>query len=155
MVNALNQTIETELQSRLRILYVSRCPLRPPRPLRYRPVAVDSRCGSSLAQAYITFGLMNPHDPIFVAPPPTEIPDYVWSPRYSRPSWIPGRPVKTPKDTSRRIPHPNAETALKAAKKACREKAGRWFGSSPGPSGPIAFCVYEEGKVVERYFVGR
>lgn len=41
MVNALNQTIETELQSRLRILYVSPCPLRPPRPLRLRPVAVD------------------------------------------------------------------------------------------------------------------
>ena len=98
---------------------------------------------------------MNPHDSIFFAPPITEIPDYVWAPRYDRPSWIPGRPVKKPKDTSRRIPHPDAVTALKAAKKACREKAGRWFGRAPGPSGPIAFCVYEEGKVVERHFVGR
>ena len=41
---------------------------------------------------------MNPHEPIFVAPPITEIPDYVWSPRYDRPSWIPGRPVKKPTD---------------------------------------------------------
>ena len=65
-----------------------------------RPVTVDSRRGSTLAQACITFGPMNPHEPIFVAPPITEIPDYVWLPRYDRPSWIPGRPVKKPKDTS-------------------------------------------------------
>ena len=55
------------------------------------------------------------HEPIFVAPPITEIPDYVWAPRYNRPSWIPGRPIKKEKDT--------------------------------------AFCVYEEGKVVERHVV--
>ena len=80
---------------------------------------------------------MNPHEPIFVAPPITEIPDYVWSPRYDRPSWIPGRPVKKPKDTSRRIPHPDAESALKAAKKACREKVGRWCGrTSSQADGP-------------------
>ena len=146
------QDIEIEI-SLLRLYQA--CPLRPPRPLRHRPVAVDSRRGSTLAQACITFGPMNPHEPIFVAPPITEIPDYVWSPRYDRPSWIPGRPVKKPKDTSRRIPHPDAETALKAAKKACREKAGRWFGRVPEDSGPIAFLVYEDSKVVERHVVCR
>ena len=64
------------------------------------------------------------------------------------------RPAQKPKDTSRKIPHPDAETALKAAKKACREKSGRWFGRAEG-SGPIAFWVYEDGKVVERHIVGR
>ena len=98
---------------------------------------------------------MNPYEPIFVAPPITEIPDYVWSPRYGRPSCLSGRPIKKPIDTSRRIPHTNAETALRAAKKACREKTGRWFGRVPEGSGPIAFYVYEDGKVVERHVVGR
>ena len=50
---------------------------------------------------------------------------------------------------------PDAESALKAAKEACRQKAGRWFGSAPEGSGPISFCVYEDGKVVERHIVGR
>ena len=103
----------------------------------------------------ITFGRMNPHEPIFVAPPITEIPDYVWSRRYGRPSYLSGRPIKKPVDTSRQIPHPYAESALKAAKKACREKTGRWFGRAPEGSGPIAFLVYEDSKVVERHVVGR
>ena len=103
----------------------------------------------------ISFGPMNPHEPIFVAPPITEIPDYVWSRRYDKPAFLPGRPVQKPKDTSRKIPHPDAETALKAAKKACREKSGRWFGRAPEGSGPIAFLVYEDSKVVERHVVGR
>ena len=103
------------------------------------------------SQAKTTFGPMNPHEPIFVAPPITEIPDYVWSPRYDRPSWIPGRPVKKPKDTSKRIPHPDAESALQAAKKACRGNTGRWFGRAP--EGPTAFWVYEGNKVVERHVV--
>ena len=103
----------------------------------------------------ISFGAMNPHDPIFVDPPITEVPDYVWSRRYDKPAFLSARAVQRPKDTSRKIPHPDAETALKAAKKACREKAGRWFGRAPEESGPIAFCVYEDGKVVERHVVGR
>ena len=98
---------------------------------------------------------MNPHDSIFFAPPITEIPDYVWAPRYDRPSWIPGRPVKKPKDTSRRIPHPDAVTALKAAKKACREKAGRWFGRSTSKNENAAFLVYEGGKIIERHVVSK
>ena len=108
-----------------------------------------------MAHLTINFGPMNLHEPIFVAPPITEIPDYVWSRRYDKPAFLPGRPVQKPKDTSRKIPHPDAETALRAAKKACREKAGRWFGSTPEGSGPISFCVYEDGKVVERHIVGR
>ena len=48
----------------------------------------------------ISFGAMNPHDPIFVAPPITEVPDYVWSRRYDKPAFLPGRPVQKPKDTS-------------------------------------------------------
>ena len=108
-----------------------------------------------MAQASITVGPMNPHEPIFVAPPITEIPDYVWSRRYDKPAFLPGRPMQKPKDTSRKIPHPDAETALRAAKKACREKAGRWFGSAPEGFGPISFCVYEDGKVVERHIVGK
>ena len=46
---------------------------------------------------------MNPHDSIFCVPPITEVPDYVWSRRYG-----------PPKDTGRRIPHPDAESALQA-----------------------------------------
>ena len=69
-----------------------------------------------LAHVIITFGRMNPHEPIFVAPPITEIPDYVWSRRYDKPAFLSGRAVQKPKDTSRKIPHPDAETALKAAK---------------------------------------
>ena len=98
---------------------------------------------------------MNFHDPNFFAPPPTEVPDYVWSPRYDRPCYLPGRPSNKPKDTGRRISHPDAESALKAAKEACRQKAGRWFGSAPEGFGSISFCVYEDGKVVERHIVGR
>ena len=95
---------------------------------------------------------MNPHEPIFIAPPPTEIPDYVWSPRYDKPSWSPGWPIKKPVDTSRRISHPTAESALQAAKKACRRNAGRWFGRD-SESG--CFCVYEGCKVVEKHVVDR
>ena len=61
----------------------------------------------------------------------------------------------TPKDTSRRFPHPDAETALKAAKKACREKAGRWYGRTSSQADGPEFLVYEGIKVVERHVVGR
>nr|MCR4568801.1 hypothetical protein [Bacteroidales bacterium] len=70
-------------------------------------------------------------------------------------------PVKKPVDTGRRISHPNAESALKAAKKACLGHPGRWFGRSSddgsgGSSGSkekAVFLVYEDGKVVERHVV--
>ena len=92
------------------------------------------------------------HDPIFIAPLPTEVPDYVWCRRYEKPVWLPGRPVKKEKDTARVIHHPNAEKALSAAKKACK-KSGRWYGRALGNSDVIAFCVYESGKVIERHVV--
>ena len=91
--------------------------------------------------------------PLPPSPPITEVPDYVWSPRYGRPSWLPGRPVKKPVDTGRRISHPNAESALKAAKKACLGHPGRWFGRSSGSKEKAVFLVYEDGKVVERHVV--
>ena len=102
----------------------------------------------------ISFGPMNPHEPIFVAPPITEIPDYVWSRRYGRPSYLSGRPIKKPVDTSRRIPHPDAESALKAAKKACRSRPGRWYGRASTGANVAEFLVYEGIKVVERHVVG-
>ena len=110
---------------------------------------------SPLAQAYITFAPMSPQDPIFVAPPPTEIPDYVWDRRYDRPCFLPGRPVQKPKEEGRRIPHPDAESALQAAKRSCRGCSGRWFGRSSAGTGPPAFLVYEGGKVIERHVAGK
>ena len=70
---------------------------------------------------------MNPHDPIFIAPPITEIPDYVWSRQYSKPAFLLGKPVKKPEDSGRRISHPDAETALQAVKRARRANPGRWL----------------------------
>ena len=98
---------------------------------------------------------MNSHDPIIVAPPITEVPDYVWSPRYGRTSYLSGKPVKRPKEEGRRISHPDAESALMAAKRSCRAKPGRWFGHSQSSNENTAFLVYEDGKVVERHVVGR
>lgn len=104
-----------------------------------------------MAQAIYTFGVMIAHDPIFIAPPPTEVPDYVWTRRYDRPCYLPGRPVPKPKEEGRVIVHPDAESALKAAKLACRGCRGRWFGRSSDGKEKAAFLVYEGGKVIERY----
>ena len=95
---------------------------------------------------------MHSHDPFFVAPPITEIPDYVWAPRYC--SYLP--PVRKPVvvDAVRRVFHPSAEAALLAAKRSCRGCPGRWFGGgSPVADEKAAFLVYEGGKVVERHVV--
>ena len=95
---------------------------------------------------------MNAHDPIFIAPPITEIPDYVWARRYDKPCYLPGRPVKKPIDTCRRIRHPDAESALQAAKQACRRHRDRWFGrGSDEADGVVEFLVYEWGEVIERH----
>ena len=98
---------------------------------------------------------MNPHDSIFFAPPITEVPDYVWSRQYDKPCFVPGRPIKNPKDTSRRILHPDAESALHAAKKACRRCPGRWSGRSSSKADAAEFLVYEGIMVVEHHVVGR
>ena len=97
---------------------------------------------------------MQTHDPFFIAPPITEIPDYVWSRQYDKPCYLPGRPVRKPKEEGRRISHPDAETALQAAKRACRAHPGRWFGRSSRQVDASEFLVYENGKVIERHVVG-
>ena len=117
-------------------------------------MAVDSRRGSTLAQAYFIFGAMNTHDSIFFVPPITEVPDYVWSRQYDKPCFVPGRPIRKPKDTSRRISHPDAEAALQAAKKACHSCPGRWYGRTSSLADGPEFLVYEGIKVVERHVVG-
>jgi len=96
---------------------------------------------------------MMPADSYPIAPPITEVPDYVWSPSYGRSSWLPGKPSKTPKDMGRLIPHPTAESALQAAKMACRAHSGRWFGRISIGHKNAAFLVYEDGKVIERHTV--
>ena len=107
-----------------------------------------------MAQALINFGVMLSHDPIFIAPPPTEVPDYVWSRQYDKPCYLPGKPVQKPKEEGQRICHPNAESALRAAKQACCKQRGRWFGRESGNSNVPVFLVYEDGKVIERHEVG-
>ena len=97
---------------------------------------------------------MNSHDPVFVAPPITEIPDYVWSRQYDKPCFLPGKPVQKPKEEGRRILHPDAESALRAAKRACRANSARWLGRSSSQADATEFLVYEDGKVVERHVVG-
>ena len=91
--------------------------------------------------------------PISPAPPITEVPDYVWCRRYDKPAFLPGRPVQKPKEEGRRISHPDAESALRAAKRACRGHRNRWFGRSSGIKEKAAFLVYEAGKIIERHVV--
>lgn len=98
---------------------------------------------------------MNSHDPIFIAPSPTEVPDYILYRQYEDACYLPGTPHRQPKDTGRWIPHPNAETALQAAKRACRAKPGWYFDRSSSGNEISAFLVYEDGKVVGRHVVGR
>lgn len=109
--------------------------------------------GNGLAHLSFTFGAMNPHNTVFVAPPITEIPDYILYRQYEDAYHLPGRPSRQPKDTSRWFSHPSAEAALQAAKRACRGHAGRWFGRAPGDTKNAAFWVYEDGKVIQRHVV--
>ena len=111
--------------------------------------------GNVLAHTRIIFGAMTPLDSIPLAPPITEVPDYVWSRLYDRSCFLPGKPVQKPKEEGRRISHPCAESALRAAKRACRAHPGRWFGRESNANGKTAFLVYESGKVIERHVVGQ
>ena len=97
---------------------------------------------------------MQTHDPFFIAPPITEIPDYIWSRQYDKPCFLPGKPVQKPKEEGQRISHPDAESALQAAKRASRANPGRWFGRSSSQADTTEFLVYENGKVIERHVVG-
>ena len=96
---------------------------------------------------------MNSHDPDFIAPLPTEIPDYVWDRRYDKPALLPGRPINKPEEEGQRITHSNVETALQAAKRACRGNRKRWFDRGSYRAGNATFLVYENGKVIERHEV--
>ena len=96
---------------------------------------------------------MNPQEWQPIAPFPTAVPDYVWCRRYDKPLFLPGRPEKKPKDCSKRIPHPDVESALQGAKRACRAHSGRWFGRDTAQADATVFNVYENGKVIERHSV--
>lgn len=86
-------------------------------------------------------------------PPYTSVPDYVWadvrdcSLQFVR---MPRKPKEVPVP---QIPHPTAESALQAAKRACYKHPGRWFGRSSDCSAGAVFLVYEDGIVVERHVV--
>lgn len=73
---------------------------------------VDGKFGNTLAHLIFTFGAMNPHDPIIIAPPITEVPDYILYRQYEEPRFLPGKPVRKPKDMSEWFFHPTAEAAL-------------------------------------------
>ena len=111
--------------------------------------------GSGLAQANITFGPMNTHDSYFIVPPITEVPDYVWSSRYDKPSFLPDKSIKKPQDPGRKIIHPDDESALQAAKKSCRSYPGRWYGRSSSKADGAEFLVYEGIQVIERHVIAK
>ena len=96
---------------------------------------------------------MNPRDSIFYVPPYTSVPDYVGADFRDPYLQFASRPQGKPKDNARVIPHPDAESALKAAKQAAKEKPDRYFGRNTASNGTIAFNVYENGKVAERHVV--
>lgn len=98
---------------------------------------------------------MLPKEYISPAPVPSEAPEYVWNHRYDKPCILTGRPTEKPKDTSVKFNHPNAESALKAAKAACRKRPGRRYGSKVEDGGVVSFLVYEGGTVVEKHGLSR
>ena len=110
--------------------------------------------GNNLAQAPRIFAGMNAQEPCFIAPLPSEIPDYVWAPRYdSHYLQKPGSSFTREPEEGQRISHPDAESALRAAKRACRSSPGRWIGRDYSTREHAAFLVYEGGKVIERHSV--
>ena len=61
------------------------------------------------------------------------------------------RQLRPAQDTGLLVTHPDAESALMAAKKACRGKPDRWLASVQTPSGAPCFVIREGGTVVERH----
>ena len=84
-----------------------------------------------------------------------EVPDYVWSRPYGRPVFPSGRPARKTEEEGRKISHPDVESALRAAKCACRAHPGRWFGRGSSRADGVEFLVREDGKVIERHVVER
>lgn len=88
------------------------------------------------------------------APPPyTSVPDYVWDRRYAGRDIVSKRAAR-PEDSAQIIPHPDAESALLAAKQSCRQHPSRWFGRGTGTGGKVEFWVHEGSKVLERHTIG-
>lgn len=88
------------------------------------------------------------------SPPYTSVPDYVWADVRDASLQFAKMPRRPREEPVRQIPHPSAETALQAAKRACRAHPGRWFGRCSDSSGGPVFLVYDVGKVIERHVVG-
>ena len=65
-----------------------------------------------------------------------------------QPSYIPRPRRNETKDTAPIFYHATCEEALKATKNGARGNSGRWFGRMEGGDG---FCVYDNGRVVERH----
>lgn len=87
------------------------------------------------------------------APPPyTSVPDYVWDRRYAGRGISSKHPAR-PEDSALIIPHPDAESALAAAKQSCRKHPDRWFGRGTGTGGKVEFWVHEGSKVLERHII--
>ena len=92
--------------------------------------------------------IIEPYDAV-IPPPPTEIPEWVWSKKYdSKPQRI--KSSKLIETIIEEFYHPSKEAALKAAKMAVRRKTGMHFGSMSDGKG---FNVYLDGKVVERHLI--
>ena len=85
----------------------------------------------------------------WMVPPPTEIPNYVWSKKYD-PKPLKIKSSKLIEIKVEEFYHPSKEVALKAAKMAVRGKSGMYFGSMENGKG---FHVYRNGKVVEKHWV--
>jgi hypothetical protein len=98
---------------------------------------------------------MNLSDIIPIPPPITEVPDYVWARRYDIPVFPSERPAREACTEGRKISHPDVESALRAAKCACRAHPGRWFGRGSSRADGVEFLVREDGKIIERHVVGR
>ena len=98
---------------------------------------------------------MNSSGLIPIPPPITEVPDYVWSRQYDKPVFQSVRPAQKTEEEGRRVAHPDVESALRAAKRACRAHPGRWFGRGSSRADGVEFLVREDGKIIERHVVGR
>ena len=85
----------------------------------------------------------------WMAPPPTEVPGYVWNREYD-PKPLKPKSSKLIEIKVEEFYHPSKEVALKAAKMAVRRKSGMYFGSMENEKG---FHVYRNGKVVQRHWV--
>ena len=84
-----------------------------------------------------------------IPPPPTEIPEWVWSKKFdSKPQRI--KSSKLIETIIEEFYYPSKEAALKATKMAVKRKPEMHFGSMADGKG---FNVYLDGKVVVRHLI--